>query len=35
LQGDDLTEITSGVKAGERVVVKTFELPTRWKNQDD
>lgn len=35
LRGDDLTEITTGVKAGDKVVVKTFELPTRWKNQDD
>lgn len=35
LQGDETVEIVSGVSVGERVVVKNFELPTRWKSQPD
>ncbi len=33
LEGPDMVEITSGLAAGERVVV-TADLPTRWKSPD-
>jgi HlyD family secretion protein len=34
LETDDGVEIVSGVKAGERVVLSTGELPTRWKSKE-
>jgi macrolide-specific efflux system membrane fusion protein len=34
LQGAETVEVESGLSEGERVVVVTAELPTRWKSQD-
>ncbi len=34
LQGAEVVEIVSGASAGERFIMATAELPTRWKSQE-
>jgi HlyD family secretion protein len=34
LEGSDTSEVTSGLAAGEKVVVQALELPSKWKSSD-
>jgi macrolide-specific efflux system membrane fusion protein len=34
LEGAEMTEVKSGLNAGDRVVVTETELPTKWKNEE-